>query len=94
MSRNVTVFFSSQTYVTLSASIKTLLYTEQHSAALSPMIFSRCTLLFQTDVAARRENIESRQCLLDLTCLQLSDRLRIAGVLIMISGAGFAFAIK
>lgn len=71
---------------------KKLPCTQQNAAAFNPMIFSRCTLLFQTDVSERSRNIVSRQCLLDLTCLQLSDRLQIVGMLIMISGTGFALA--
>ena len=42
----------------------------------------------------REAETESRQCLLDPTCLQLSDRLQIVSMLIMITGAGFAFTIK
>ncbi len=68
--------------------------TEQNAAALNPVIFSRCTLLFQTDVSERSKNTESRQCLLDLTCLQLSHRLKIVSMLIMIIGTGLAFAKK
>lgn len=73
---------------------KNLPCTEQNAAALNPVIFSRCTLLFQTDVSVRSKNMESRQCLLDPTCLQLSHRLQIVSMLIMISGTGFAFAKK
>lgn len=54
------------------------------------MIFSRCTLLFQTDVSERSKKYKE-QTMPFSSYLQLSDRLQIVSMLIMISEAGFCF---